>query len=236
MDLALSPSAIAAIRERVLDALHGFEGFPPREVPEPPPVTLETLPRYLDHTLLKPEATPAQIQALVEAARRWRFAAACVNPRFVPLVVEGLRDSPVVACTVVGFPLGATTTSAKVHEASEALAAGAREIDMVLPIGLLKARAYREVAEDIAAVVGVARAHAARVKVILETALLSDEEKVAAAVIAQRAGADFVKTSTGFGPGGATVEDVALLRAVVGPRMGVKASGGIRTCAQALAM
>ncbi len=236
MSPILSPSQIQALRERVLDVLSDVPAVPRRPLPAPPPPSPSTIGRYLDHTLLKPDATPAQVRHLAEVARQRGFAAACVNPRFVPLIVDILADAPVAACTVVGFPLGATTTPAKVHEAAEALAAGARELDMVLPIGLLKAGAYRAVAEDIAAVVGLAHGWNARVKVILETGLLTPEEVVTAAVIAQHAGADFVKTSTGFGPRGATVDDIALLRAVVGPEMGVKASGGIRTYAQALAM
>ncbi len=228
--------ALDAVRERVTAALRGFRGFTPRPPQPPPPPSPATIARYIDHTLLKPAATPADIARLCATARAFGFAAVCVNPRFVVQAAAALQGSPVAVCTVVGFPLGATTTGAKVHEAVEALDAGATELDMVQSIGLLKAGDWRAVAEDIAAVVGVAHARGARVKVILETALLTPDEIVAASLVAQAAGADFVKTSTGFGPGGARVEDVALMRAAVGDALGVKASGGVRTYEQALAM
>lgn len=190
----------------------------------------------IDHTLLKPEATPAQIEALCHEAARYRFASVCVNPTFVPLCARLLRDTPVAVCTVIGFPLGATTTKAKVFEATQAAANGARELDMVLAVGRLKAGDYGEVAADISAVVRAGHSAGALVKVIIETSLLTDEEKVAACLLAARAGADFVKTSTGFSGGGATTADVALMRRVVGPELGVKASGGVRTLADAQAM
>ena len=232
----LPPDALERIRRAVDDALQDFHGFAPLPLEPPPPPGPETIARYIDHTLLKPEATPDDIARLCATAREFGFASVCVNPRFVPQAVAALRATPVAVCTVVGFPLGATTTGAKVHEAQEALDAGATELDMVQAVGLLKAGHYRAVAEDIAAVVGVAHPRGARVKVILETALLSPEEIAAACFVAQAAGADFVKTSTGFGPGGARAEDVALMRAAVGPNLGVKASGGVRTYEQALAM
>nr|BCX00062.1 MAG: deoxyribose-phosphate aldolase [Bacteroidota bacterium] len=187
----------------------------------------------IDHTLLRPEATEQDIRRLCEEARTYGFASVCVNPYWVPLVAEELAESPVRVCTVVGFPLGANRTSTKVQEALEAIRNGARELDMVQHVGLLKSGAHQALQADIRAVVEAAHAHGVLVKVILETALLSDEEKILSAQLAQQAGADFVKTSTGFGPGGATVHDVALLRRVVGPAMGVKASGGIRTRQQA---
>ena len=187
-------------------------------------------------TLLKPEATPEDIARLCREARTYGFAAVCVNPLFVAQAADALADTPVKVCTVVGFPLGATPTAVKVAETVQALHDGATEIDMVLPVGLLKARRYDAVARDIHAVVQTAHAAGALVKVILETALLDEEEKIAACLLSKQAGADFVKTSTGFGPGGATVEDVALMRRTVGPEMGVKAAGGIRTYPAALAM
>lgn len=190
----------------------------------------------IDHTLLRPDATPEQVAALCDEAARYRFASVCVNPAFVPMCARRLAGTPVAVCTVIGFPLGATTTKAKVFEAAQAAANGATELDMVLAIGRLKAGELREVAEDIAAVVEAGHAAGALVKVIVETALLSDEEKVLACLLAARAGADFVKTSTGFSGGGATAADIALMRRAVGPEVGVKASGGVRSLADAQAM
>jgi deoxyribose-phosphate aldolase len=192
--------------------------------------------RLIDHTLLKAEATPAQIRKLCEEARQYGFVSVCVNPTYVPLSATLLANSEVKVCTVIGFPLGATTTATKQFEAQEACRAGASEVDMVLAVGYLKHEALATVAADIAAVADVAHDHGAMLKVIFETSLLSDKEKVQASVICRMAGADFVKTSTGFGGGGATVEDVALMRQVVGTRLGVKASGGIRDAAGAVAM
>ncbi len=193
--------------------------------------------RMIDHTLLKPEATAQQIVQLCAEAREHHFASVCINPWYVRLAADLLSDvDDVEVCTVVGFPLGATTPQVKAYEALQAIADGATEVDMVINIGALKSRRFDAVARDIAAVVDVAHAADAIVKVIIEAALLTDEEKVAACLLAKQAGADFVKTSTGFGPGGATVEDVALMRAVVGAEMGVKAAGGIRSYAQAQAM
>lgn len=183
----------------------------------------------IDHTVLKPEATRSDIVKLCREARHYGFASVCVNPYWVPLVVGELAGSPVKPCTVVGFPLGATSTEAKVAETAAALRAGAREIDMVLNIGALRSGDHEAVKLDIQGVVKVSHEAGAIVKVILETALLDDNQKAIACTLAKLAGADFVKTSTGFGPGGATAHDVALMRQVVGPEMGVKASGGIRT-------
>lgn len=210
----------------------------PGRTPEtmPDPRTPEGLARYIDHTLLKPEATPQDIARLCHEAREYGFAAVCVNPLFVAQAADALAGTEVAVCTVVGFPLGATPTVVKVAETVQALHDGAQEIDMVLPVGLLKAGRYDAVARDIRAVVQVAHAAGATVKVILETALLTDQEKVVACLLAKQAGADYVKTSTGFGPGGARVEDVALMRRTVGLTMGVKAAGGIRTYEAALAM
>jgi deoxyribose-phosphate aldolase len=182
----------------------------------------------IDHTLLKPEATRADIVKLCREARQYGFASVCVNPCWVPLAHSELSGSVVKVCTVVGFPLGATTTAGKVAEAEAALRAGAREIDMVLNIGALRGGEHDAVKLDIDAVVRVCHEAGALVKVILEAALLDDDQKAAGCTLAKMAGADFVKTSTGFGPGGATAHDVALMRRVVGPEMGVKAAGGIR--------
>ncbi|MDW8318067.1 MAG: deoxyribose-phosphate aldolase [Anaerolineae bacterium] len=194
------------------------------------------LARMIDHTLLKPEATADQIVKLCAEARENGFATVCVNPTWVALAAQELRGSPVKVCTVVGFPLGATLPEVKAFETERAIALGASEIDMVQNIGALKSRDYKRVADDIAAVVRVAHARQASVKVIIETALLTDDEKIESCVIAQAAGADYVKTSTGFSTGGATVADVALMRRVVGPGMGVKASGGIKSAADAAQM
>ncbi|NNJ09296.1 deoxyribose-phosphate aldolase [Chloroflexales bacterium ZM16-3] len=191
---------------------------------------------YIDHTLLKPEATPEQIAQICAEAIQYRFASVCVNPSFVPLCASLLAGTPVAVCTVIGFPLGATTTKTKVFEANQAAVNGARELDMVIAVGQLKAGRYPEVAEDIRQVVDAGHAQRALVKVIIETALLSDEEKVAACLLAKRAGADFVKTSTGFSGGGATAADIALMRRAVGPDVGVKASGGVRCLADAQVM
>jgi len=188
-----------------------------------------TVASLIDHTLLKPEATASDIRKLCAEARKFAFASVCVNPYWVPLASAELKGSPAKVCTVVGFPLGATTTASKVAETVEAIRAGATEIDMVQNIGELRAGHLEAVEADIRAVVNAAHAGKAIVKVILETALLSQEQKIAACMTAKVAGADFVKTSTGFGPGGATAEDVALMRETVGDEMGVKASGGIRT-------
>jgi deoxyribose-phosphate aldolase len=193
----------------------------------------QKLAALIDHTLLKPEATPDQIAQLCFEARKFGFASVCINPTHVKLAAQLLRGSPVKVCTVVGFPLGATPPEVKAYEAQKAMDDGATEVDMVINIGAVKARDYETAARDVRAVVRACRARDVLVKVIIEAALLSDEEKVAACLIAKAAGADFVKTSTGFGPGGATVADVALMRRVVGPDTGVKAAGGIRTLADA---
>jgi len=191
--------------------------------------TPQAVARLIDHTLLKPEATREQIIRLCQEARQYGFASVCVNPVWVRLAAEQLADTEVTVCTVVGFPLGATLSQVKAYEARQVIAAGAAEVDMVMNIGALKSGDESLVEQDIAAVVEVCHERGAICKVIIEAALLTDEEKVRACQLAQAAGADFVKTSTGFGPGGATVEDVALMRRTVGPQMGVKAAGGIRT-------
>lgn len=193
------------------------------------------LAKYIDHTLLKPESTEKDILQLCLEAKTYRFKAVCVNPYYVPTAAKALEGTDVQVATVVGFPLGSTSTFAKVCETKEAILNGATEIDMVLNIGALKSKKELDVYHDINSVVKAASGKAL-VKVILETGLLTDEEKRLACRIAKEAGADFVKTSTGFGPGGATVEDVRLLRETVGETMGVKASGGIRDAKTALAM
>jgi deoxyribose-phosphate aldolase len=194
------------------------------------------LARTIDHTLLKPEATRAQVEALCREAVEHGFATVCVNPGWVRLCAALLAGSDSRVCTVVGFPLGATLPEVKAFEAARVVADGACEVDMVINVGALKSGDHRLVERDVAAVVEASRAGGALVKVIIEAALLTDDEKVKACVIAKVAGADFVKTSTGFGPGGATAADVALMRRVVGPEMGVKAAGGVRDLRSAQAM
>jgi deoxyribose-phosphate aldolase len=191
--------------------------------------TDESVAHMIDHTILKPDATQDEIAQLCYEARKFNFAAVCVNPTYVKLCSDLLAGSDVKVCVVVGFPLGATPTDGKVFETQQAIREGATEVDMVINVGALKSRDYELVERDIASVARACHADNAILKVIIESALLTDEEKVVACQLSKVAGADFVKTSTGFGPGGATVEDVALMRRVVGPAMGVKASGGIRT-------
>jgi deoxyribose-phosphate aldolase len=190
----------------------------------------------IDHTLLKPDAPREAIVRLCREARKFCFGAVCVNPYWTRLAAEELKGSSVKVASVTGFPLGANETEVKVFEASRAISDGAREIDMVINIGALLSGDAETVERDIAEVVGASHACGVIVKVILETALLTDDQKKQACDLAQRAGADFVKTSTGFGPGGATASDVALMRAAVGPSIGVKASGGIRTWEDCSAM
>lgn len=191
---------------------------------------------YIDHTLLKPDATPEEIEKLCREAREYHFAAVCVNPPFVRQCAELLRGSNVGIATVVGFPLGAHTTATKVFETEQAIVDGATEIDMVINIGALKGGRNELVREDIRAVVEAAHRSGALVKVIIEAALLNDEEKERASRLSKEAGADFVKTSTGFGPGGATAHDVALMRRIVGPGLGIKAAGGVKNLEQAQEM
>ncbi len=190
---------------------------------------------FIDHTFLKPEATAHDIERLCEEAKTYGFAAICVNPSLLPVAVRALAGELTLPCTVVGFPLGATTSASKAFEAGEAASCGAREVDMVLAIGAMKMKNYAVAFADIQAVVKAAGS-SCKVKVILETCLLNDKEKITACKLAVDAGAHFVKTSTGLNAGGATSHDVALMRATVGTRAGVKASGGIRTLADAEAM
>lgn len=185
--------------------------------------------QYIDHTLLKPDATRDQVTQLCKEAHQYKFASVCVNPTNVKLCAELLQDSPVKVCSVIGFPLGASLPETKTFETQQALKDGATEIDMVINIGALKDRNLDLVARDILAVEKSVHAAGALLKVIIETALLTDEEKQIACLLAKEAGADFVKTSTGFSTAGATTEDVALMRHTVGPLMGVKAAGGVRS-------
>jgi len=195
-----------------------------------------SLARMIDHTMLKPDATTSEITKLCAEAKQYHFASVCVNPGFVPLCASLLKGTDVKVCTVIGFPLGATTTEVKRLEAEQAIANGAAEIDMVINIGQLKSGNFDYVFNDVNKVVLAVKAHRNVCKVILETALLTDEEKVKACLICKKAGADFVKTSTGFSKGGATVGDIALMKKIVGSAIGVKASGGIRSKEDAEAM
>ncbi len=188
---------------------------------------------YIDHTLLKPEATPQEIEKLCKEARDFHFAAVCVNPPFVKQCAQLLKGTGVEVATVVGFPLGSHTTPTKIFETEQAIVDGATEIDMVINIGALKAGQDELVRNDIRGVVEASHRAGAIVKVIIEAALLTDEEKIRASRLSKQAGADFVKTSTGFGPGGATAHDVALMREAVGPDLGVKAAGGVKSLEQA---
>jgi deoxyribose-phosphate aldolase len=190
----------------------------------------------IDHTILKPEATPADVERLCGEALAHKFAAVCINPAYVSSAAVLLRGSGVKVCAVVGFPLGANLTATKLAEALSALRDGAQELDMVINIGALKSAQNETVAADIRAITDAAHVAHASCKVIIEACLLNEEEKVRACRLAATANADFVKTSTGFSTSGATVEDVALMRTVVGPHIGVKASGGIRTLADLLKM
>jgi deoxyribose-phosphate aldolase len=182
----------------------------------------------IDHTLLKPDATRKEIEELCKEAATFAFAAVCVNPTWVPLAASLLQGSHVAVCSVVGFPLGATTSDVKAYETRRAIFDGASEIDMVINVGALKSGELRAVERDIDAVTSIGRERRVLTKVIIEAALLTDDEKVTACTLAKAAGADYVKTSTGFGPGGATASDVALMRRVVGDEMGIKAAGGVR--------
>ena len=223
----------------VLDALARFaqrESAAGEPAAAAHPLSADALAGMIDHTLLKPDATADQIRQLCHEARDAGFASVCVNPTWVSLCAQELAGCAVKVCTVAGFPLGATLAAAKAFEAARTVDAGASEVDMVLNVGRLKSGDYSAVFDDVAAVVQAVTPAGAQVKVIIETGLLTDEEKVAACVLAQAAGAQFVKTCTGFSGGSATVADVALMRWVVGPNLGVKAAGGVRTAADAYAL
>jgi deoxyribose-phosphate aldolase len=222
--------------QEILDLVESYE----RELPDPPlpfrlPVGSE-IASWIDHTLLKPEATSGQVKKLCEEACQCNFASVCVNPVYVPLAHGLLRDAGIGLCAVIAFPLGALLPEDKVYEAKRVIENGATEVDMVMNIGALKSSSYGLVLNDILFVAQETHERGALLKTIIETALLTRREKILACLLAQAAGADFVKTSTGFGPGGATLEDVDLMRCVVGPATGVKAAGGIRNCKDALAM
>ncbi|MGX7194261.1 deoxyribose-phosphate aldolase [Enterococcus moraviensis] len=191
--------------------------------------------QMIDHTILKADAKEEDVLRIIEEAKKYEFFSVCINPCWVALAKEHLAETSVDVCTVIGFPLGANTSEVKAYEATEAINNGATEVDMVINVGALKSKQYKKVLKDIQAVVEAAKGKAL-VKVIIETALLTDEEKIKVCELAKEAGADFVKTSTGFSTGGATVADVALMRKTVGPDMGVKASGGIHNEAEAKAM
>lgn len=219
------PDDVARIRDAGADRVGASPGIG---------AVREDLARLIDHTLLKPDASREQLARLCDEARTYGFASVCVNSANVRFCKDRLRGSGVMTVAVVGFPLGAASTGSKAYETKQAIRDGADEIDMVINLGALKSRDHRTVFEDIRAVVEAARP--APVKVILETGVLDHDEKVAACVLSKAAGAAFVKTSTGFGPGGATIEDVKLMRRMVGDDMGVKASGGVRDASSAEAM
>ena len=191
--------------------------------------------KMIDHTILKAEATESEIIKLCKEAIHYNFASVCVNPSMVPVAAKELKGTHVKVCTVIGFPLGATTTEVKAFETKDVIEKGATEVDMVINVGKLKERNLEYVKNDIKAVVEAAKGKALT-KVIIETCLLTEEEKIIASRLSKEAGSDFVKTSTGFSTGGATVEDIKLMRETVGPEMGVKASGGVRSKKDALAM
>lgn len=235
----ITPLARQLARERGISVVSGAV--------ESPPVSRETgtsaaapawqsIAALIDHTLLKADATPSEIERLCSEAQKYHFASVCVNPVNVKQCASILRGSQVAVCTVVAFPLGATPTGVKVFEADAAMEDGAAEVDMVINIGALKAGNDRLVQDDITYVAQACHSKGSLLKVIIETALLTEEQKVRACLLAKAAGADFVKTSTGFGPAGATASDVALMRKTVGTEMGVKAAGGIRTAADARKM
>lgn len=215
---------IEKYKNQLEDSLKSFSTKEKKDYTKKP---IENLAGIIDHTILKPEATHLEIKNLCEEAIKYGFASVCVNSCNVKFVSELLKDSPVKVCSTISFPLGATSSLMKELETKEAIANGADEIDMVINISLLKEGKYLEVKNDIERVVKAAKDKAI-VKVILENSLLNEDEKIAACVLSSIAGADFVKTSTGFSTGGATIKDVELMRAVVGSEMGVKASGGVR--------
>lgn len=218
-----------SLEEKIQVALDRLAGIAPGTALQPATLDPTALAAMIDHTLLKAEAGEEQIRQMAAEAIEFGFASVCVNPLWVPLCADLLAGTPVSICSVIGFPLGATLPAIKVYEVEQVAALGVDEVDMVLSVGRLRDGDVRFVYRDIAEVTAAAHDHDLILKVIFETGLLTDAQKVAACVIAQEAGADFVKTATGFSGGGATVADVALMRATVGPTMGVKAAGGIRT-------
>lgn len=221
----------------LLEKIRAIQSRPEAASPAPAgKIGAAALAKMIDHTLLKADATKDQIVALCQQAYEYSFASVCVNPSNAALCHDLLKKTDVKVCSVIGFPLGATLSEVKAYEAERTIAAGAAEIDMVINIGALKTKDYELVHRDIAAVAQVCHANAAILKVIIETALLTDEEKIAACLLAQEAAADFVKTSTGFGPSGAKAEDVSLMRRAIGPKMGIKAAGGIHSYQDAMTM
>jgi len=219
------------VRKVVREVITGGAAQPAADLPIPP----ESLASYIDHTLLKSDASIDEVRRVCDEAKKYRFASVCVNPSYIRFVSGQLEGSGVKPCCVVGFPFGAQTPEAKKCETLDAVKNGAKEIDMVINVGAIKSKDWQLVKRDVEAVVEAAK-HKAGVKVILETCLLTDEEIVEACTVCKMAGADFVKTSTGYSKSGATPEVVALMRKVVGPDMGVKASGGVRTYEDAVAM
>ncbi len=209
---------------------------PPINPQTPAEINPTNIAALIDHTLLKPDAAQVDVLRLCSEAKQFSFASVCLNPCWVSLAVDELAESTVRVCTVIGFPLGANDSQTKIAEAATALSKGARELDVVINIGFLRSRNYHEVYKEIGDLADAAHASGAILKAILETTLLTEEEKSTAARLAVEGKADFVKTSTGFAGGGATVEDVALLRRTVGSKIGVKASGGVRTLAAVLQM
>ncbi|MFZ4521193.1 MAG: deoxyribose-phosphate aldolase [Bacteroidales bacterium] len=232
---------IDRITKEVLQRLNqkpGMQEQKPQSVPATPSaqmITAHELAGYIDHTLLKPEAVVSQFEQVCNEAIKYKFKSVCVNSSWIPFVAKKLRGTGVKVCSVIGFPLGEMDTRSKAFEARNAIGNGAEELDMVINVGALKSGNLKLVEEDIRAIKRACRSNTI-LKVILETGLLTDEEKIVACEISRKAGADFVKTSTGFAGSGATVHDIALMRRIVGPTMGVKASGGIRTFDQAVAM
>lgn len=222
--------------ENVKKILDGFSEFQKSSKKSDMKISVTELALMIDHTLLKPDATVSEIKQLCAEAMQYNFASVCINPSYVETCFDIIKSSNVKVCTVIGFPLGATTTKTKLIEAEEAIKNGAEELDMVLNIGKLKDKDYHFVFNDIKEIADLSKRNFCTSKVILETCLLSDEEKVIACLIAKEAGANFVKTSTGFSKAGATVHDVSLMKFVVGNKMQVKASGGIRSYEDAIAM
>ena len=229
-------TSLTALIEQAIQAVQQGTALNPVPVGVLSPSTPAQIAALIDHTLLKPEAREAQIRQLCREAIEYGFASVCIHPTWVTTCASMLAGSPVKVCTVIGFPLGATLGVVKATETQAVIQLGAQEVDMVINVGRLKDQRYEDVYTDIAGVAQMAHANGALAKVIIETALLTTEEKIAACVISQQAGADFVKTSTGFSGGGATVDDIRLMRQVVGPTLGVKASGGIRTAVDAQQM
>lgn len=205
------------------------------QTPQQGGISPQGVAKYIDHTLLKPQASMDDVRKVCDEAKQYNFASVCCNPSFIRFVADQLSGSGVTPCVVIGFPLGATTPEVKAEETNNVIMNGAKEVDMVINVGAIKSGDWILVQRDIEAVVNAAKGRAL-VKVIIETCLLKDEEKVKACTVSKQAGADFVKTSTGFSTGGATVQDVRLMSQAVGPNMGVKASGGVKTFADAVAM